>query len=122
MLEKTGFNYSHEVEVLIKKGKKGKIDGLIQNADGTFKIIERKASDLTKVTDKTIKSYIDDAAKYNGKVMTESGKVVKSDKVILHVEKAGELSKDFLIMLQKKEWRYYMISLGYFKKKINNNV
>ncbi|MCT2409411.1 polymorphic toxin-type HINT domain-containing protein [Chryseobacterium antibioticum] len=102
-LEK-GFRYSHEVEVLLKKGKVGKIDGLIENADGTFKIIERKASDLTKITDKTIKSYIDDAAKYNGKAMTKTGEVIHSagDKVILHVEKVGNLSKDVLDHATKK--------------------
>ena len=96
-LEK-GFKYSHEVEVFLKKGKKGKIDGLIQYSDDTFKIIERKASDLSTITDKTIKSYIDDAAKYNNKVMTQTGDVIKSagDKVILHVEKVGKLSQDVL--------------------------
>ncbi|MBP1164135.1 hypothetical protein JOE44_001019 [Chryseobacterium sp. PvR013] len=102
-LEK-GFKYSHEVEVLLKKGKVGKIDGLIENADGTFKIIERKASDLSKISDKTIKSYIDDAAKYNGKPMTQTGQVINSagDKVILHVEKVGNLSKEVLEHARKK--------------------
>ncbi|MFS4469968.1 polymorphic toxin-type HINT domain-containing protein [Chryseobacterium sp. T20] len=102
-LEK-GFKYSHEVEVLLKKGKVGKIDGLIENADGTFKIIERKASDLTQISDKTIKSYIDDAAKYNGKPMTQTGQVINSagDKVILHVEKVGNLSKEVLEHARKK--------------------
>lgn len=94
-LEK-GFKYSHEVEVSLKNGKIGKIDGLIEYTDGTFKIIERKASDLSTITDKTIKSYISDAAKYNGKVMKETGDKINSigDKVILHVEKVGVLSKE----------------------------
>jgi hypothetical protein len=102
-LEK-GFKYSHEVEVLLKKGKVGKIDGLIENADGTFKIIERKASDLSQISDKTIKSYIDDAAKYNGKPMTQTGQVINSagGKVILHVEKVGNLSKEVIEHARKK--------------------
>ena len=87
-LEK-GFKYSQEVKVLLKNGKDGFIDGLVKLKDKVY-IIERKATDLSKVTEKTAKSYIDDAAKYGESVVKETGQKVDADKIILHVEKIGD--------------------------------
>lgn len=93
-LEK-GFKYFHEVKVLLKKGGEGAIDGLVRLKDGTYKIIERKASDLTKVTDKTIKSYIDDAAHYaECTIKGTNQSIKKGSEIILHVEKVGPLSEE----------------------------
>jgi hypothetical protein len=90
-----GFKYLQEVRVILKRGGEGAIDGLIIMKDKTVKIIERKASDLTRVQESTIKGYIDDAAKYNGS-MTIEGAALNVDKVILHVERKGELSEEVL--------------------------
>ncbi|MEJ5048698.1 polymorphic toxin-type HINT domain-containing protein [Chryseobacterium culicis] len=101
-LEK-GFKYSQEVRVLLKNGGEGAIDGLIRLKDGTYKIIERKASDLSKITDKTIKSYINDAAHYAESTIKETGKKIPSaSSVILHVENKGNLSKEILDHAAKK--------------------
>ena len=92
---KKGLKYLDEVYVSLKNGKKGRIDGYIADTA----IIERKATDLAKVTDNTAKSYIDDAAKYKGADM--GGKVL-TEKVYLQVENAKGVSQKVLDHATKK--------------------
>jgi len=82
--------FRSELDVLLKNGKKGRIDSYIKGVG----IIERKATDLSKVATQTAKNYINDAAKYVGSKSKEFGKL--SEKAILHVENAKGVSKEVL--------------------------
>ncbi|KQS92069.1 polymorphic toxin-type HINT domain-containing protein [Chryseobacterium sp. Leaf394] len=88
--------FRSELDVLLKNGKKGRIDSYIEGIG----LIERKATDLSKVTTQTAKSYINDAAKYVGSKSKELGKL--SEKAILHVENAQGVSKEVLDYAKKK--------------------
>jgi hypothetical protein len=92
---KKGLKYLDEVYVSLKNGKKGRIDGYIKGKA----IIERKATDLAKVTDKTAKSYIDDAAKYKG---ADLGGKELTEKVYLQVENMKGASQKVLDYASKK--------------------
>ena len=91
LYSKKGLKYLDEVYVSLKNGKKGRIDGFIKGKA----IIERKATDLAKVTENTAKSYVDNAAKYKnaelgGKELTE--KVFPSEVVNLGAMTANTIT------------------------------
>lgn len=88
--------FRSEMFVALKNGKKGFVDSYIKGIG----IIERKATDLAKISEKTAKSYIDDAAKYAGAKSEELGKL--SEKVYLHVENKAGVSKEVLDHAAKK--------------------
>jgi len=87
---KFGARYLDEVYVALKNGKNGYIDGLIKGKA----IIERKATDLAKVTEQTAKNYINDAAKYKDAVMKNGEKL--KEKVYLQVENMKGVSQNVL--------------------------
>ena len=87
--------YLDEVYVSLKNGKKGRIDGFIKGKA----IIERKATDLAKVTDNTAKSYIDNAAKYKE---AKLGGVKLKEKVFLQEENIKGVSQNVLKKKKKK--------------------
>ena len=89
LYSKKGLKYLDEVYVSLKNGKKGRIDGFIKGKA----IIERKATDLAKVTDNTAKSYIRDASKYKNALL--EGKPLK-EKVYLQVENMKGVSQNVL--------------------------
>ena len=95
LYSKKGLKYLDEVYVSLKNGKKGRIDGFIKGKA----IIERKATDLAKVTDNTAKSYIDDAAKYKN---AELGGKELTEKVYLQVENMKGVSQNVLDHATKK--------------------
>ena len=73
-------------ELYIKLAKAGTKSGK-QYVDSFVEgigIIERKATDLSKVAKKTAESYIRDAAKYKNAISNEIGNL--GDKVYLHVD------------------------------------
>ncbi|KDN11408.1 hypothetical protein [Snodgrassella communis] len=92
---KKGLVYLEEVFVHLKNGKKGYIDGLIEGEA----IIERKATDLAKVTEKTAKSYIDNAAKYAN---AELNGAELSEKIYLQVENMKGVSQKVLDYAESK--------------------
>lgn len=89
--------FRSELHVSLKNGKKGFIDSYIKGVG----IIERKATDLSKIAKETAKSYIDNAAKYGQSYSDELGTVLK-EKVFLHVENAQGLSKEIIDHAAKK--------------------
>jgi hypothetical protein len=96
LAEKSGKLFKSELYVSLKNGKKGYIDSYIEGVG----IIERKATDLSKVATQTAKNYIDDAAKYAKSTSDELGKL--SEKVYLQVENAKGASKEVLDYASKK--------------------
>jgi Pretoxin HINT domain/Domain of unknown function (DUF4280) len=90
-----GLKYLDEVYVALKNGKNGRIDGFIKGKA----IIERKATDLAKVTEKTAKSYIDNAAMYKDAKL--GGKTLK-EQIFLQVENMQGVSKEVLDYAAKK--------------------
>ena len=95
LYSKKGLKYLDEVYVSLKNGKKGRIDGFIKGKA----IIERKATDLAKVTENTAKSYVDNAAKYKNAKL--NGKPLK-EKVFLQVENMKGVSQNVLDHATKK--------------------
>ncbi|MDO7135916.1 polymorphic toxin-type HINT domain-containing protein [Algibacter lectus] len=92
LAEMLGKSFSKEVYVKLARGGtksgKGYVDAVI---DGVG--LERKATDVLRVSEKTVKAYIRDASKY-AKAVTKSGEKL-ADKVILQVEKnADKISKE----------------------------
>ena len=92
---KKGLKYLDEVYVSLKNGKKGRIDGFVKGKA----IIERKATDLAKVTEKTAKSYVDNAAKY--KEAKLGGKELE-EQVFLQVENMKGASQKVLDYAKEK--------------------
>ena len=92
---KKGLKYLDEVYVALKNGKNGRIDGFIKGKA----IIERKATNLVKVSEKTAKSYIDNAAKYKNAML--EGKTLK-EPIFLQVENMQGVSKEVLDYATKK--------------------
>lgn len=92
----TGKLFRSELYVTLKNGRKGYIDSFIKGVG----IIERKATDLSKISVKTAKNYIDDATKYAGSVSQDMGKL--TEKVYLHVENMKGVSKQVLDYAAKK--------------------
>ena len=95
LYSKKGLKYLDEVYVSLKNGKKGRIDGFIKGKA----IIERKATDLAKVTENTAKSYVDNAAKYKN---AELGGKELTEKVFLQVENMNGVSQNVLDHATKK--------------------
>ena len=95
LYSKKGLKYLDEVYVSLKNGKKGRIDGFIKGKA----IIERKATDLAKVTENTAKSYVDNAAKYKKAIL--DGKPLKEN-VFLQVENMNGVSQNVLDHATKK--------------------
>ena len=93
---KKGLKYLDEVFVRLKNGKKGFIDGFISGKA----IIERKATDLAKVTEGTAKNYINDAAKY---AKSELNGAELSEKIYLQVDNMKGVSKEVLDYAKNKK-------------------
>ncbi len=67
--------------------------------------LERKATDVLKVTEDTLKTYIRDASKYSGSRIIKEGKVTAqklADKAILQVEKNADKLTDAMKEYAKK--------------------
>ncbi|MBP2617551.1 polymorphic toxin-type HINT domain-containing protein [Chryseobacterium jejuense] len=88
--------FRSELFVSLKNGKKGFVDSYIKGIG----IIERKATDLSKVAASTAKNYINDAAKYAGSKSDEFGKL--GEKIYLQVENMNGVSKEVLDYAKKK--------------------
>ena len=101
LAELSGKEFSAEVFVKLAKGGtksgKGYIDSFIEGIG----IIERKATDLSKVTVQTGKNYVNDAAKYVNATVKETGEEL-GERVILQVENMKGVSQEVLDHATKK--------------------
>ena len=101
LAEKNGLKYFSET--WLKKGGKlvSRVDGYIPD----YAIIERKATDLSKISAETAKSYINQLATKYKKGMEiankTKGDLLSGDK-FLQVDKIGDVSKDVLEYANKK--------------------
>lgn len=82
-------------ELYVKLANGGTKNGMgyVDNFVEGIGIIERKATDLSKVAKKTAESYIRDAAKYKNAISNEIGNL--GDKVYLHVDNMKGYRKIF---------------------------
>ncbi len=100
LAEEYGKIFSKEVYVKLAKGGtksgKGYIDAVI---DGVG--LERKATDVLKVTEETLKSYIRDAGKYSKAIIEETGDEL-AETVYLQVEKNADKISDAIKQYAKE--------------------
>ena len=91
----SGKKFSKEVYVKLAKGGTKSGYGYVDSFVKGIGIIERKATDLAKVTTQTAKNYVNDAAKYADAIVEETGEKLGS-KVYLQVENMKGVSDDFI--------------------------
>jgi len=101
LAELAGKEFSSEVFVKLAKGgtKSGK--GYIDSFIDCIGMIERKATDLSKVTVQTGKNYVNDAVKYVNATVKETGEELE-ERVILQVENMKGVSQEVLDHAAKK--------------------
>jgi hypothetical protein len=88
--------FRSELGVVLKNGKTGFVDSFIKGVA----VIERKATNLAKVSSQTAKAYINDAAKYAKSTSKEFGQL--SEKVYLQVQNMKGVSQEVMEYAEKK--------------------
>lgn len=101
LAELAGKKFSKEVYVKLAKGGTKSGHGYVDSFVKGIGIIERKATDLAKVTTQTAKNYVNDAAKYINATIKETGEEL-GEKVFLQVENMQGVSQEVIDYAAKK--------------------